>query len=60
MPHGHGRGEDHLPSVDLDPIAQVAMSYYEAKRAMKAADELAKKLEPQIMTHMANHEMALE
>lgn len=52
------RGEDHLPSVDLDPIAQVAMSYYEAKRAMKAADELAKKLEPQIMTHMANHEMA--
>ena len=52
------RGEDHLPSVDLDPIAQVAMSYYEAKRAMRAADELAKKLEPQIMTHMANHEMA--
>lgn len=52
------RGEDHLPSVDLEPVADLAMSYYEAKRAMRAADELAKRLEPQIMTHMANHEMA--
>lgn len=51
------KGEE-LPAIDLEPIAQVAMSYYEAKRAMKAADELAKKLEPQLMTHMGNHELA--
>ena len=52
------RGEDHLPSVDLEPVAELALQYLDAKRASKAAEELAKKLEPQIMTHMANHEMA--
>lgn len=51
-------GEDTLPSVDLEPVAELAMQYYEGKRAIKAAEELCKKLEPQIMTHMGNHELA--
>jgi len=51
-------GEDHLPSVDLEPIADLAMQYYDAKRAAKAAEELAKDIEPKLMSHMANHELA--
>tara|TARA_R100000734_G_C3304573_1_gene95075 strand:- start:212 stop:1189 length:978 start_codon:yes stop_codon:yes gene_type:complete len=52
------RGEDYLPSIDLEPVGDLAIQYYEAKRAIKAAEELCKNIEPKIMTHMANHELA--
>jgi len=52
------RGEDHLPAVDLEPIAELAMQYFDAKRAAKAADALAKQLEPKIMDRMGNHDKA--
>jgi predicted phage-related endonuclease len=53
-----GKGEDDLDPVSLAPIADLAMQYYDAKRAAKAAEALAKELEPRIMDHMAVHEAA--
>ena len=53
-----GRGEDDLPPVDLEPISETVMKYLDARRAAKAAEALAKALEPEIMSQMAVHEKA--
>lgn len=52
------QGEDHLPAIDLEPIADLALQYYDAKRAARAAEALAKSIEPKIMDAMGNHEVA--
>ena len=54
----YGNGEDDLPPVDLEPIADIALEYYEARRAAKATEAYYKSLEPKLMDHMAKHENA--
>lgn len=54
----YGNGEDDLPPVDLEPIADIALEYYEARRAAKATEAYYKSLEPALMDHMAKHENA--
>jgi len=53
-----GRGEDDLAPVDLEPISDIVTQYLDAKRAARAAEALAKSLEPEIMGQMAVHERA--
>ena len=53
-----GRGEEDLPPVNLEPIADIVTQYLDAKRAARAAEALAKSLEPEIMSQMAVHERA--
>ena len=52
------KGESDLPEIDLEPISETVIKYMDAKRAVKAAENYAKSLEPRIMEQMALHEKA--
>ena len=54
----HDTSDDSLPPMDLEPIADLAMTYYDAKRAAKAAEALAKSIEPKLMDALGEHESA--
>lgn len=52
----HDQADDSLPPMDLEPIADLALTYYDARRAVKAAETLAKSIEPKLMDALGNHE----
>jgi len=55
----HSQADDSLPPMDLEPIADLAMTYYDARRAAKAAEALAKSIEPKLMDALGNHESGI-
>ena len=55
----HSDADDSLPPMDLEPVADLAMTYYDARRAAKAAEALAKSIEPKLMDALGNHESGI-
>lgn len=49
---------DAQPSLDLEPFADLAIQYFDARRAAKRCEALAKAIEPRLMEAMGNHEFA--